>query len=344
MQFRVASPRAPNGCRERSGRNVCAAIAHAVGQAARRGGSVGDAMTCFGPSFVACWREPGLEPSRGKSHTKATMITTAANSPAVASQARARVTTSNRCRARRRQRRSTVIGLVRTRAGDSSATRVRADGDVGGGSRLLAVAVSSGHRSTRRQQTDMNSRLNRMNWASVESARERRLLAAGEWLRAHRPSREAPRGRRRTSSMSCGKTASARPGATSTANRGASAFAPPRTRLGRLCGQPAARQRPCENHPQVEGSGPRARRRSPAVIDQAPRRRRLRRCCSRHQQRQFLAVAQCPHVSPVEATSSPIPISRHDCDGKTTRNVGCKLFVAAVPGCRRSRLIRRLGR
>jgi hypothetical protein len=63
-----------------------------------------------------------------------------------------------------------VIGLVRMQVGDSSATRVRAGGDVGGGSRLPADAViESGHRFTRRQRTNINSRLNRMDWASVES-------------------------------------------------------------------------------------------------------------------------------------------------------------------------------
>jgi hypothetical protein len=43
-----------------------------------------------------------------------------------------------------------VIGLVRTQVGDSSPTRVRSGGDVGGGSRLPADAViEDGYRFAR---------------------------------------------------------------------------------------------------------------------------------------------------------------------------------------------------
>ena len=62
----------------------------------------------------------------------------------------------------------------------------------------------------------------------------------------------------------------------------------------------------------------------------------------RRQQRQFLLVAQCLH-SPVRGKFAD-PDLCHNCDGKTSRSARLRAgFSGAIPGCGRSRLIRRLG-
>jgi hypothetical protein len=93
----------------------------------------------------ACCPGPPLEPPRGSSDIKTATITTAASTQAAASQAGRALTAFSRWRARRGHPSSMVIGLVRTRVGNSSATRVRAGGEVVGGScRILATSCADG--------------------------------------------------------------------------------------------------------------------------------------------------------------------------------------------------------
>jgi hypothetical protein len=93
----------------------------------------------------ACCPGPALVPPRGSSDIKTATITTAASTQAAASQAGRALTAFSRWRARRGHPSSMVIGLVRTRVGNSSATRVRAGGEVVGGScRILATSCADG--------------------------------------------------------------------------------------------------------------------------------------------------------------------------------------------------------
>ncbi len=88
-------------------------------------------------------------------------------------------------------------------------------------------------------------------------------------------------------------------------------------RLGRSCGQPAARRRPDNNHPQVGVWTSSASISAHAIAA---------RTAVRHQQLQFLAVAQGPHGQPGRGGEFGDPDLCHDCDGKRPLvNVRCKL-------------------
>jgi hypothetical protein len=78
-------------------------------------------------------------------------------------------------------------------------------------------------------------------------------------------------------------------------------------RLGRSCGQPAARRRPDNNHPQVGVWTSSASISAQAVVA---------RTAVRHHQLQFLAVAQGPHGQPGRGGEFGDPDLCHDCDGK----------------------------
>ena len=87
-------------------------------------------------------------------------------------------------------------------------------------------------------------------------------------------------------------------------------------RLGRSCGQPAARRRPDNNHPQVGVWTSSASTSAQAIAAGTAVRR---------QQLQFLVVAQCPHGQPGRGGEFGDPDLCYDCDSKASRNVRCKL-------------------
>jgi hypothetical protein len=103
-----------------------------------------------------------------------------------------------------------------------------------------------------------------------------------------------------------------------------------------LWGQPAARRRPYENHPQVDRVWSSSASTSAQAIAAGT--------AVRRQQLQFLAVTQCPHGLPGRGGEFGDPDLCYDCDGKASRNVRCKLVSRGDTWLRAQPVIRRLGR